>query len=164
MSQTDHIHIRTVNANDASFLTSLMNHPSILHALNELPTQMQDWTDAITEWLCDKDEEDFIVMRGNTPIGWLGLNGLLNKDRTAYLKMAALHPDFQGHGFGAAAVRELMFILKQKGINKIVLYTDQNNYIAHACYRKCGFRILDSVTQTMANGKIVPRYIMEADL
>ena len=164
MRQSDHIHFRTVDENYAGFLNSLMNHPSILYVLNEIPTQMRDWTEAIKKWSRDDDEEDFIVMNGDTPIGWLGINGLLNEDGTAYLKMAALLPDFQGHGFGTAAIRELMFILRQKGLNKIALYTDQNNCIAQACYRKCGFEIRDSVTETMANGRTVPRYIMEANL
>ena len=164
MSQTDSLHIKAVDENDAEFLNSLMNHPSVLKALNETSTEIRDWMDAIKEWSCDDDEEDFIVMNGNTPIGWIGINGLLNEDRTVYLKMAVLLPDFQSRGFGTAAIQKLMFILRQEGIHKIALYTDQENYIAQACYSKCGFRIVDSVTETMSNGRVVPRYKMETIL
>ena len=103
-------------------------------------------------------------MNGNTPIGWIGINGLLNEEKTVYMKMAALLPDFQSRGFGTAAIQKLMFILRQEGINKIALYTDHDNCIAQACYSKCGFRIVDSVTETMSNGRVVPRYKMEANL
>ena len=164
MSQSDNIQIRAVNENDANFLNFLMNCPSVLQALNEIPTEIHDWADAIKAWFCDNDEEDFIIMNGDTPIGWLGINGLLNEDRTVYLKMAALTPDSQGCGFGTAAILELMRSLKQRGIRKMILYTDLDNRIAQACYRKCGFKIADSLTETMSNGKAVQRYIMEAYL
>ena len=58
MSQTESIHIKAVDENDAEFLNSLMNHPSVLKALNEISTEKQDWMDAIKEWSCDDDEED----------------------------------------------------------------------------------------------------------
>ena len=75
---------------------------------------MQDWTDAITEWLNDKDEEDFIVVNVDAPIGRLGVSGLLNIEK-AYLKMAVLLPAYQGLGSGTRAIRELMNRLRQKG-------------------------------------------------
>ncbi len=164
MSPSDHILIRAVNEEDAAFLNDLMNCPSVLQALNEIPTEIHDWADAIRAWFCDSDEEDFIVLHGDTPIGWLGINGLLNEDKTACLKMAVLAPGFQGCGFGTAAILDLMHSLKQRGIRKMVLYTDRDNRIAQTCYSKCGFRIADSLTETMSNGKAVQRYRMEACL
>lgn len=164
MDQSDNIRIRSVSENDTGFLNQLMNHPSVLQALNEKPTEKQDWADAIKEWLCDSDEEDFIIMNGDVPIGWLGINGLLNEDRTVYLKMAVLLPDFQGYGFGTTAIHELVCGLKQREIRKIILYTDRDNSIAQACYKKCGFKIADSLIETMSNGRIIPRYRMEAYL
>ena len=92
--------IKSVCNNDAKFLHLLMNNPSVLQRLNEVPTEQQDWIDAVNEWSHDDDEEDYIVFDGNTPIGWLGVNGLLGEDKTAYLKMAVFLPDYQGHGFG----------------------------------------------------------------
>lgn len=164
MSQSDNILIRAVNENDAGFLNYLMNCPSVLQALNEIPTEIHDWAGAIKAWLCDNDEEDYIIMNGDMPIGWLGINGLLNQDRTVYLKMAALLPDSQGCGFGTAAILKLMGSLKQRGKRKLILYTDHDNSIAQACYMKCGFRIADFLTETMSNGRAVLRYIMEANL
>ena len=84
------IQIRPVNDSDAEFLYQLMNCPSLLERLNEVPTTRQDWTDAISEWLKDEDEEDYIVLAGDTPMGWLGVNGLRGGNGIAYLKMAAI--------------------------------------------------------------------------
>lgn len=156
--------IQSVCENDAEFLYLLMNCPPVLQRLNEVPTKQQDWIDAISEWEHDDDEEDYIVFDGNTPIGWIGVNGLLGGDKVAYLKMAALLPDYQGHGFGAFAIRELMCHLKHSGFEKIILYTDSDNYNAQACYQKCGFQIVESLVETMSNGMAVSRLKMEACL
>lgn len=165
MTQTQNIHIiRPINVQDAAFINSLMNCPSVLQVLNEVPSELQDWIDAINAWQSDADEEDFVVLHGNTPIGWLGINGLLNEDRKAYLKMAVLLPDYQGIGLGTKAIQELMSCLRQRGVKKLALYTDRSNRKAQACYRKCGFKVIGSLTETMSNGKTIPRFIMEVCL
>ncbi|MBQ6514853.1 MAG: GNAT family N-acetyltransferase [Clostridia bacterium] len=164
--QTDNseIIIRPVNKQDAGFINQLMNCPSILQILNEVPTVLQDWMDAINEWLHDDDEEDYIILEHNTPIGWIGINGLMGQDRTAYIKMAVLLPEYQGRGIGSFAIRNLLQNFKSRGVAKFLLYTDQDNSRAHKCYQKCGFRITETLTETMSNGKEIPRVLMEAIL
>ncbi len=165
MRQTENENIiRPVNEQDAAFLNTLMNCPSVLQALNEVSSELQEWMDAIKAWASDADEEDFIVLYENTPIGWLGVNGLLNEDRKAYLKMAVLLPDYQGLGYGTQAVQELMGRLRQRGVEKLALYTDRSNRKAQACYRKCGFKVTESLTETMSNGKTIQRIMMETCL
>lgn len=156
--------IRPVGEGDAEFLYRLMNDPAVLEALNEVPTEPQDWTEAIREWLRDGDEEDYIVCDGETPVGWLGINGLQGEDGSAYLKMAAFLPEYQGRGFGTRSIRELLETLKSRGTEKVILYTDSVNAKAQACYAKCGFRTAETLTETMSNGKEVPRIRMEASL
>lgn len=158
------IRIRPVCTGDAEFLCGIMNCPSVLQALNEVPTGLQDWTDAIREWSRDDDEEDYIILENETPIGWLGVNGLLNGDQAVYLKMAAIIPDRQGRGLGTQAIRILMADLKRRGFERMILFTDRDNASAQACYAKCGFRIAESLAETMSNGKNVQRYRMEACL
>ena len=161
---SNNVRIRPVCGNDAEFLNRLMNCPAVLERLNEVPTSLQDWIDAVREWSADDDEEDYIVSVGDTPAGWLGVNGLLADDHTAYLKMAAFLPEYQGRGFGTESIRELMEELKRRGIRQVILYTDRDNLIAQFCYRKCGFVPVDSLTEIMSNGKEVPRVKMEACL
>ena len=160
----DQIRIVPVSEKDAEFLYRLMNCPAILRRLNEVATTQQDWEDAVKEWARDDDEEDYIVFEDETPVGWLGINGLQNDDKTAYLKMAAILPGSQGRGIGSFAIRELMLSLRRKGYKQLVLYTDKDNLTAQACYQKCGFQIAESLTETMSNGKTVPRYRMTACL
>ena len=158
------IAIKPVCEDDADFLYSLMNIPSVLQVLNEIPTERQDWVDAVNAWLSDDDEEDYIVFHKSTPIGWLGINGLLSKDKTAYLKMAVFLPEYQGRGVGAFAIKQLMSDLKSRGYEKIILYTDSDNHKAQSCYKKCGFQIVDSLTETVSNGKSILRVKMESAL
>jgi RimJ/RimL family protein N-acetyltransferase len=154
------LQIRSVNDSDAEFLYQLMNCPSLLERLNEVPTTRQDWTDAISEWLKDEDEEDYIVLAGDTPMGWLGVNGLRGGDGIAYLKMAAFLPEYQGRGYGTCSIRVVLDNLKRKGIEQVFLYTDSDNAPAQACYRKCGFKVVESLTETLSNGKDVDRVKM----
>lgn len=80
------MNIRMLNVceDDAAFLHRIMNDKNMLDALDEIPTQLSDWTDAISAWNCDSDEEDYIIFDEETPIGWLGINGLLSEDKIAY--------------------------------------------------------------------------------
>ena len=57
------MNIRTINVceNDAEFLHRIMNEKNILDALDEIPTQLNDWIDAISAWNCDSDEEENII-------------------------------------------------------------------------------------------------------
>lgn len=157
----NNIKLRAVSAADAQFLFSIMNLDAILNALNEVPTQLDDWMDAIKEWSRDDDEEDYIICDGETPIGWLGINGLSSADKVAYLKLAAVLPNYHNKGIGYYAISQVIEMLRQRNYSKIVLYTDQDNKKARACYSKCGFEITETITEEVSNGKIVPRCIME---
>ena len=160
----NNVNLRIVSDADAQFLTFIMNTDSVLNALNELPTQLEDWVDAIKEWSKDNDEEDFIISDGETPIGWLGINSLESADKVAYLKQAAILPEYHKKGIGRYAINQVIEMLRQRKYLKVALYTDQENYKARACYSKCGFKVTETFMEEMANGKTVARCKMELDL
>ena len=155
------IQIVEVNKTDAPFLSVLMNNKDILDALKEVPTEPEDWVEAISVWENDPDEEDYIIFDGDTPIGWLGINGLSSEDKTAYIKMLAILPLFQNKGVGSYVVNFCVENLKSRKFEKVVLYTDKSNLRAQKCYEKCGFGVREELTETMSNGEAVPRYKME---
>lgn len=160
----NNIRLYAVCDDNARFLHYIMNIDAVLGALNEVPTQLCDWTDAIKEWNHDDDEEDYIIKDGETPIGWLGINGLSSEDKIAYLKMAVILPDYQNKGIGHYSINQVIEMLKNRNYSKIILYTDQENHKAQSCYRKCGFEVTEILTEEMSNGKIVPRCKMELAL
>ena len=71
---------------------------------------------------------------------------------------------YQEQGIGSFAIRSLMQNMKDRGIEKLLLYTDQDNFRAQKCYQKCDFRIAETQTERMSNGKEIPRVLMEAIL
>ena len=160
----NNIKLRAVSDGDAQFLTFIMNTDSVLNALNELPTQLEDWVEAIKEWSKDNDEEDYIITDGEIPIGWLGINSLESADKVAYLKLAAILPEYHNKGIGRYAINQVIEMLRQRNYLKVALYTDQENYNARACYSKCGFEVTETFMEEMANKKTVARCKMELDL
>lgn len=160
----DNIKLRIVCEEDAQFLFSIMNTDTILEALNEVPTQLCDWEEAIKEWNIDDDEEDYIIIDGKAPIGWLGINGLSSTDKITYLKMAVILPNYHNKGVGHYSISQVIEILRHRNYSKIILYTNQDNYKAQACYSKCGFVITETLVEEMSNGETVARYKLELDL
>ena len=160
----NNIRLYDVSDADAHFLTYIMNIDDILTALNELPTQLEDWEDAIKAWKNDDDEEDYIISDCDKPIGWLGINGLESDDKVAYLKLVALLPDYQNKGIGRYAISEIVKMLRLRKYSKVALYTDMENYRARACYEKCGFEVTEAFNEEMANGKTIARCKMELKL
>lgn len=160
----NNIKLRAVSDADAQFLAFIMNDDSILDILNELPTQLEDWADAIKEWSKDRDEENFIIANGEIPIGWIGINGLESTDKIAYIKLVAILPDYHSKGIGHYVISQIIEMLKRRNYFKVVLYTDQENRKARACYSKCGFKVAETFMGKMANGKTVTRCKMELNL
>lgn len=154
------VEIKKVTLNDADFLFRLMNDSAILKRLNEVPTEKETWLDAIQAWENDDDEEDYILLSGGKQIGWFAFNGL--RDKTAYLKMAVILPDYQHKGIGTRVLSKLLEMMWQKGYNSVMLYTNQDNVSAQKCYKKCGFKIIESLTDKMSDNTTAKRYKMEA--
>ena len=155
------IRMQNVREDDAEFLYKIMNDKKILDALDEIPTQFNDWVDAISAWNCDPDEENYIIFDENTPIGWLGINGLLSENKVAYIKMIGLFPQYQNKGIGTYALDQALDMLRSSGFMAVALYTNQNNHRAQRCYMKCGFKITEKLVEKMANGNLAERYKME---
>lgn len=159
----EHITIRGVTASDAGFLLRLMNDPAILKALHEVPTQLSDWEEAAAAWLAD-EEQGYIVFDRDMPVGWFAVNGLLAEDGTAFLKMAVLLPAYQNRKIGSYVLAHIVDKLRAAGITALALFTDQDNTRAQACYKKCGFQVVEAMEDKMSDGAVVARYRMERRL
>ncbi len=158
------IEIRTVTADDADFLFSLMNDPAIMRALNEPPSGREDWSEAVRGWLADGDESDYIVWKDGQRIGWFAFNGLQSADRTVFLKMAVILPECQQRGIGAYVLSRLLEEVRKNGYVSVALFTNKDNMSAQRCYQKCGFNVVQELSQEMSDGTIAERYKMERRL
>lgn len=160
----DAIEIKNVERSDSVFLCQLMNDSKIMKALNESPTSQDDWAEAVNCWKNDDDELDFIIWNDGKQIGWFAFNGLQSLDKTVYLKMAVILPQYQNKGIGTYVLFQLLEVMKKKGFVKIALFTNQENINAQRCYQRCGFRIIEELTQKMSDNTLAARYKMECNL
>lgn len=153
--------LRPVTLADTPFLNEVMNDSAVLDAMNEAPTRPEDWADAIREWLKDADEEDYVITVDGTPVGWLGVNNLMDPGGVVWLKTIAILPGCQQRGIGREAIRRMIDALRARGYRRAALYTDVLNARARACYSRCGFVVTDTFAGEMPNGKTVERCRME---
>ncbi|MCD7847518.1 MAG: GNAT family N-acetyltransferase [Oscillospiraceae bacterium] len=109
------VDIRKAVSDDAEFLCLLMNDDRILGRLNEVPTTLDDWKEAVSVWEDDSDEENYLVWLNGDRIGWFSFNNLQSTYRIAYLKMAVLLPEYQHCGIGTAVLQRLLKNLKDRG-------------------------------------------------
>ena len=157
----DNITIKQVEPGDSYFLYQLMNAPQIMSVLNELPTSRDDWADAVACWETDDDELDFIVWSGDRQVGWFAFNGLSASDKTVYLNMAAILPEYQHRGIGTHVLSQLLDVMKEKNFAHAILFTNQENESAQRCHQKCGFKVTEKLTQSLTDGTETKRYKME---
>lgn len=155
------IELREVRAEDVEFLFRLMNDASLRRALGEPATQRSDWEEAIQAWSQDADEEGYIVRCQGKAAGWFAVNGLLAEDSAVFLKMAALLPEYQNRGIGSAVLSQLLERLRVRGFRTVLLFTDRGNALARGCYAKCGFRVVETLTEQLSDGRSAPRVRME---
>lgn len=78
------------------------------------------------------------------PAGGVELVAGLNElkaiaEGTWYISAAALYPEFQGHGFGAALIAEGEAMARAAGKARVTLLVNSLNPRAHGLYRKVGF-------------------------
>lgn len=156
------IFVWSVVADNAAFLHRLMNEPTVLAVLHELPTSLSCWKKAIPEWDADLDEENYMICLDEQPIGWIGVNGLASE--TAYIKMLVLLPEYRQQGIGTAALKQTLSQLQRRGCRRAVLYTDVGNLRAQRCYEKCGFAGTERLIQQMSDGSFADRLKMEVSL
>ena len=153
--------LRPVTAEDAAFLQHLMNHPSLMARLHQPATTLTDWQEAISLWHSDPDEEGFIVMIADQPIGWFAVNGLQSPERIPYIKMAALLPPRQNSGIGRCVIQQLCNSLQKAGFPAVRLFVDCDNTPALRCYQRCGFHVLGTEEQSWPDGTTLMQFEME---
>ena len=73
-------------------------------------------------------------------------------DNNVYLKMAVISPDYHNKGIGHYCINQIIEMLKQRNYLKLILYTNQENHKAKACYhgplsmyKKVGFELCSQI-------------------
>ena len=133
----DQISVRPMQASHIDYVISLLANGEVKAALHCGDTRRRTWVCAFRKNLRDPDERDFVLYRGDTPAGWLKLNGL--KGDMAWISMLVIEPRFQRQGIGSFAVRWSEGYVKSLGFRVLRIHTTADNLPAQACYEKLGY-------------------------
>ena len=125
---------------DLDVLTQLLLIPSITKSLHWHPSPDEIRDAYENYWSCDPDEANYMITLDDSPIGWIKLNGLLEKD-TLWISMLVIHPDQQGKHYGKMALRWVEQYAKEKAYPCVGIQTTVDNCAAVALYLKAGYRM-----------------------
>ena len=128
-----------------SFVIDLLAEPSIKTALHLEDNPRKEWEQGLRKNLRDRDEANFIILKGSSPVGWLKLNGL--KGDTAWISGLAVHPAHQRTGAGRFALQYAEQFAREKGFTQLWLHTSADNAPARACYEKIGYTLTEETHQ-----------------
>ncbi len=93
----------------------------------------------IQEWLEKNDPQIFLAMEKSKIAGMLSCFLQSEKNKTGYINLVNVHPDFQGKGVGKALLRACLEEVFKSGLNRIDLHTWTANRKALPLYNKMGF-------------------------
>lgn len=151
------ISLKPIEVKDAWFINELSNNEDIIKILCEDPTTVDFWKEAISEWLKDEDEKDYIIVRisDNKYIGWIGINGLMEEDKSPWIKIISILPESCSKGYGKEAIKLIKANLYKQGYKSLQLWTDECNARAQGCYLKSGFIVEGKETITVGTKAIL---------
>lgn len=130
----DGIKVIPANANDANIVQALFDENS--EALHCESIGLQEWHELLSR--SDPDEKHFLICKHNIPVGYMKINGLLNKD-TAWISMLFISKKYQRQGIGTGAVAFAEKFIKLQAFSRVCIQTTDDNNTARALYEKCGY-------------------------
>jgi len=80
----------------------------------------------------------------------IGYTAISFNNGHAHLARLAVHPQWQGHGFGHLLLKDTLLAAQREGINTVMLNTQVHNQRAQQLYRNYGFRPTGQVVPVLA--------------
>ncbi len=147
---------------DVMFLYTLMNTPKIQEALHANSTTVDDWKEIVAGWRANDDEEGYLILDKDTPVGWMEIQGLLtNGQSMVSIKRLVIASAYQRRGIGEYILKETLKTLKLRGFIRVSACVDQENIPAKQCFLKCGFEVMEETELEMPDEIVVKCYRME---
>lgn len=106
----------------------------------------------------------YVIMADGADVGEVWLELERTADDTAYLGILLGREDLLGKGIGRAAIAEAV----RQGraalrFQRVRLHVRRGNDRAVACYRHCGFMVIEERVKHNEFGEAIPIYVMEMD-
>ena len=139
-------------------LRSTPRNKAALHG-GDMP--LEAWEHRCQQSLAHPNEANFIFCHGSTPVAWLKLEDI--HEEVLWISMLVVDERYQRQGVGSHAVRFAERYAVGKGVTKIGIRTTTDNVIAHSCYRKLGYVIVEEGDCTNGDGQIRRGYSFYKD-
>ena len=119
---------------EASFVRIMfVENLKYLHCEN---IELEEWRELLAA--DDPDEKHFLICKGAMPVGYMKINGLLNKD-TAWISMLFVSEKYHRRGIGRFAVSYAEEFIKKRSFSSVAIQTTDDNTAARNLYKKCGY-------------------------
>ena len=107
----------------------------------------------------------FVVAEAGCPVATAGaLQKLFHGDRTGYLHMMAVLPEFRRRGLGTALLRRCLIYFREQGWGNAVLDTEVSRPEAIALYLANGFVPAPEIEEDFANWRAILIALKRPDL
>lgn len=117
---------------------------------------IQFFTEAIRTYFNNsKPEEDnlWLLEIDEKPKGCIAI--VRTEDDTAQLRWLLLEPEVRNRGYGNILMQHAMEFCREKGYQKIFLWTNNSLTTARALYSRYGFNIVKSRIRTLSNQELI---------
>ncbi len=116
---------------------------------------------AIDEAIREKGYEYFLMILGDTPIGYMGV---APDDGALLLSKLYLMKPFRGRGRSNLFFDRAEEVAKEKGFSKVRLFVNRHNYNSIRVYLRKGYRIVDEIKTDIGEGFICDDFLMEKEI
>ena len=116
---------------------------------------------AIDEAIREKGYEYFLMILGDTPIGYMGV---APDDGALLLSKLYLMKPFRGQRRSNLFFDRAEEVAKEKGFSKVRLFVNRHNYNSIRVYLRKGYRIVEEIKTDIGEGFICDDFLMEKEI
>ena len=117
---------------------------------------------AITKAISEEGYQYFLLVLGDTPIGYMGLQP--QEDDVMLLSKLYLMKPFRGQRRSIVLLEQAERTAREMGKKRLRLFVNKRNYVPLRVYLRRGFRIMEEKKTDIGEGFVMDDYIMELRL
>lgn len=154
------IAFRKVEISDAKFIQKLMIVKDYQDIFYEKDTSAEEWQNRIELLKKDKGTDNYIIsdLKQNKTVGWIIYEV---ENEACFLHLIVIDYKELGKKYGYNSLKKLVYELKNKSVERILLDVQKSNFGAIDFYKQFGFVIIGSERQVVNNNKIQEYLKME---